>query len=38
MHNLAVTEGEAMAILESMRVATSRGWTDIVFESDSKVV
>ncbi|XP_045802361.1 uncharacterized protein LOC123895940 [Trifolium pratense] len=38
MHKLAIVEGEAMAILEAMRQATSRGWSNIVFESDSKVV
>ncbi|MCI46040.1 hypothetical protein A2U01_0067280, partial [Trifolium medium] len=26
-------EGEAMAILEAMREATSRGWSNIVFET-----
>ncbi|CAJ2635677.1 unnamed protein product [Trifolium pratense] len=38
MHKLTAAEGEAMAILEVMRIAISRGWTNIVFESDSKVV
>jgi ribonuclease HI len=37
-HVLTIAEGEAMAILEAMRVATSKGWANIVFESDSKVV
>jgi ribonuclease HI len=37
-HNFTVPEGEALAILEAMRVASSRGWTNIIFESDSKVV
>ncbi|PNX86938.1 trypsin/chymotrypsin inhibitor [Trifolium pratense] len=38
MHNLVVVEGETMTILKAMRHATSRGWSNIVFESDSKVV
>ncbi|MCI12028.1 trypsin/chymotrypsin inhibitor, partial [Trifolium medium] len=38
MYNLKVAEGEVMAILEAIRVATSRGWSKIVFERDSKVV
>jgi hypothetical protein len=37
-HNLSVHEGEAIAILEAMREASSRGWSNIIFESDSKVV
>jgi ribonuclease HI len=37
-HNFTVPEGEALAILEAMRVASSRGWSNIIFESDSKVV
>jgi ribonuclease HI len=36
--NFTVAEGEAMAILEAMREANSRGWSNIIFESDSKVV
>jgi hypothetical protein len=36
-HILTAAEGEAMAILEAMREAISRGWTNIVFESDSKI-
>jgi hypothetical protein len=35
---LHVRPGEAMAILEVMREAISRGWTNIVFESDFKIV
>jgi ribonuclease HI len=27
-----------MAILEAIREASSRGWSNIIFESDSKVV
>ncbi|PNX54717.1 hypothetical protein L195_g048338, partial [Trifolium pratense] len=38
MHKLAIVEGEAMAILQAMHEAFSRRWTNIVFESDSKVV
>ncbi|WJX23528.1 hypothetical protein P8452_12731 [Trifolium repens] len=37
-HNFTVPEGEALAILEALRVASSRGWSNIIFESDSKVV
>ncbi|CAJ2672690.1 unnamed protein product [Trifolium pratense] len=38
MHKLTVVEGEAMTILEAMRETISRGWLNIIFESDSKVV
>ncbi|GAU43459.1 hypothetical protein TSUD_140970 [Trifolium subterraneum] len=38
MHKYTAAEGEATTILEAMREAISRGWTNIVFESDSKVV
>jgi ribonuclease HI len=38
MHKLAIAEGETMAILEAIREAISRGWLNIVFESDSKVM
>ncbi|MCH95067.1 pentatricopeptide repeat-containing protein, partial [Trifolium medium] len=38
MHKFTAAEGEATAILEAMREAISRRWTNIVFESDSKVV
>jgi hypothetical protein len=31
-------QGEEMTILETMREATSRGWSNIVFEIDSEVV
>jgi ribonuclease HI len=37
-HTLTVAEGEAKALLEAIREATSRGWSNIVFESDCKVV
>jgi ribonuclease HI len=37
-HHFTVPEGEALAILEALRVASSRGWSNIIFESDSKVV
>ncbi|KAK2451729.1 hypothetical protein QL285_010759 [Trifolium repens] len=37
-HSLTVAEGEAKALLEAMREAISRGWSNIVFESDTKVV
>jgi ribonuclease HI len=37
-HSFTVAEGEAMAMLEAMREATSRGWSNIIFESDSKTV
>jgi hypothetical protein len=37
-HIVTVAEGEAMAILVAMREAVSRGWSNVVFESDSKVV
>jgi ribonuclease HI len=33
-----VAEGEAKALLFAMREAVARGWTNVVFESDSKVV
>jgi ribonuclease HI len=38
MHNFIATEGEAMAILEAMCEEIYRGWTNIVFDGDSKVV
>jgi hypothetical protein len=38
MHKLAIVEGEAMSILEAIREAISRGWSNIVFESDFKVM
>jgi ribonuclease HI len=31
-------EGEAITILEAIRVASTIGWSIIIFESDSKVV
>jgi ribonuclease HI len=31
-------EGEAITILEAIRVASTIGWSNIIFESDSKVV
>jgi hypothetical protein len=34
--NLATIKGEAMAILDALREAIARGWTNIVFESGSK--
>jgi hypothetical protein len=37
-HNFTVVEGESMTILEAIREAISRGWSNIIFESDSKVV
>jgi ribonuclease HI len=37
-YKVSVAEGEAKALLEAMRVAVSRGWSNIVFESDSKTV
>jgi ribonuclease HI len=33
-----VAEGEALALLEALREAIARGWSNVVFESDSKVV
>jgi ribonuclease HI len=33
-----VAEGEALALLEAMRESLDRGWSNIIFESDSKVV
>ncbi|GAU15595.1 hypothetical protein TSUD_108540 [Trifolium subterraneum] len=38
MHELTIVEGEAMTILHAMREAVSRGWTNIMFESDSTIV
>ncbi|PNX63857.1 cytochrome p450, partial [Trifolium pratense] len=35
---LATIEGEGMAILDALHEAIARGWTNIVFESDSKIV
>jgi hypothetical protein len=35
---VTVAEGETLALLEAMREAIARGWSNIVFESDSKVV
>ncbi|KAK2357382.1 hypothetical protein QL285_094653 [Trifolium repens] len=31
-------EGETLALLEAMREAIARGWSNIVIESDSKVI
>jgi ribonuclease HI len=31
-------EGEAITILEAIRVASTIGWSNIIFESDFKVV
>jgi ribonuclease HI len=36
--NVTVAEGEALAILEAMRHCVEHGWTNIIFESDAKVV
>jgi ribonuclease HI len=36
--HVTVTEGEALAILEAMRQCIERGWTNILFESDAKLV
>jgi hypothetical protein len=35
---VTVAEGETLALLEAMREAIARGWSNIVIESDSKVV
>jgi ribonuclease HI len=35
---VTVAEGEAVALLEAMRQCIACGWSNIVFESDSKVV
>jgi hypothetical protein len=35
---ITVIEGEALALLEATSEATSRGWPNIIFESDSKTV
>ncbi|CAJ2629979.1 unnamed protein product [Trifolium pratense] len=37
-YHLSILEGEAMAILEAIREASTRGWSNIIFESDSKIV
>jgi hypothetical protein len=37
-HTVTVAEGEAIALLEAMRETISRGWSNVVFESGSKVV
>ncbi|MCI21756.1 hypothetical protein A2U01_0042926, partial [Trifolium medium] len=37
-HKLTVIDGEALALLEAIREAASRGWSNIMFESDSKTV
>jgi ribonuclease HI len=37
-YKVSVAEGEAKALLEAMRDACSHGWSNIVFESDSKSV
>jgi ribonuclease HI len=37
-YKVSIVEGEAKALLEVMRVACSRGWSNIVFKSDSKTV
>jgi ribonuclease HI len=38
MQKLTAAEGEATALLEAMREAYAKGLTNIIFESDSKVV
>jgi ribonuclease HI len=38
MHQLSTLEGEAMALLEVIREASIRGWSNIAFESDSQLV
>ncbi|GAU50607.1 hypothetical protein TSUD_410170 [Trifolium subterraneum] len=38
MHKFSTLEGEAMALLEAIHEASFRGWSNIVFESDSKIV
>ncbi|GAU35379.1 hypothetical protein TSUD_57280 [Trifolium subterraneum] len=38
MHKFSTLEGEAMTLLEAIREASFRGWSNIVFESDSKIV
>jgi hypothetical protein len=35
---VTIVEGESMAILVAMREAVSRGWSNVVYESHSKVV
>jgi ribonuclease HI len=37
-HIVTVAEGEAMALLEAMCEAISGGWSNIVFENNSKIV
>jgi ribonuclease HI len=37
-YKVSVAEGEALALLEAMRESLARGWSNIIFESDSKVV
>ncbi|PNY01933.1 hypothetical protein L195_g025236 [Trifolium pratense] len=37
-HHLSILEGDAMTLLEAIPEATSRGWSNIIFESDSKIV
>jgi ribonuclease HI len=36
-HNTAL-EGIALGIFEALREANSRGWFNIIFESDSKIM
>jgi ribonuclease HI len=36
--NITVAEGEALALLEAMRQCINHGWSNIVFDSDSKIV
>jgi ribonuclease HI len=35
---VTVPEGEAMALLEALRETIARGWSNVIFESDSKIV
>jgi ribonuclease HI len=37
-YKVSVAEGEALALLEAMRDTLARGWSNIIFKSDSKVV
>jgi ribonuclease HI len=37
-YKLNVVESEAKALLEAMQEAIKRGWTNMIFESDSKIV
>jgi ribonuclease HI len=36
--SVTAAEGEALALLEAMRETIARGWSNIIFESDSKIV